>query len=331
MPGYPGGLTPFDPSGGQGPIEVSGGSLIHSGTGAPAAALGSDGDFYIRQDATTSVDAVLVKIAGVWTALSTGLITDSVLVAARDQSRWAQNWQAGILFALATIENRAVSGQGGTIGTTAQNSGDTTGYLNDNALQYEQTSAIVGAGTQKGHYAVNSYNWILQNIYPSFWGWYFGAVCYVGDDGTSDPTSLQGVIAGYAFDIIATPPPGPPNKSGIIAWVVDPVTLTWRARLAYSASAGDVDIQVDSNVTAINQSHFVELVCMPGGSVASPGEIRFYLDGSLITTQTTRYPPANHGFAGDLDTRPGMAIWGDGVAQVQLRWLGAAAAAFPII
>lgn len=66
--GYPGGLSPHDPLSSQGAVEIAAASVLHSGQGVPNAALGQNGDYYLRQDAAGCDTSVYVKIAGVWTA-----------------------------------------------------------------------------------------------------------------------------------------------------------------------------------------------------------------------------------------------------------------------
>lgn len=64
-----GGLTNEGAFGYPGPIQVSGASVLHSGEGAPNAALGDNGDFYFDDAATSQAAAFYVKIAGVWTLI----------------------------------------------------------------------------------------------------------------------------------------------------------------------------------------------------------------------------------------------------------------------
>lgn len=69
--GFPGGRTPHDPLSSQGPIEVSGASVVHSGLGAPDPALGQDGDFYIQQDPSGGCQTYQ-RVEGTWVACGAG-------------------------------------------------------------------------------------------------------------------------------------------------------------------------------------------------------------------------------------------------------------------
>lgn len=257
---------------------------------------------------------------------------DPILRAGRRFQSWAQGVTVLPLLTTNDLEARAVAGQGGTITLARLNDGDAFGFLGDTTHHHARTQAPAGAGTQKGHTVVNSHDFSLQNAHPAYFGWYYAAAVHLHDGAVSDPASLTGLLAGYAFDISATPPPGPPSKSGIVAWVLDPTTLTWHSRVAYNSGAGAVDVQFDSEIDGVNEHHNLEIICLPGaGDKLNPEPIRFYIDGNLIRSEPVLFPPDDTGFANDdLPMRPGIAIWGDGANQVQARWTGWGAGAFPL-
>ena len=53
----------------QGATGSSGGAVIHSGSGAPAASLGTNGDLYVRVDGGSGT-VLYQKRAGSWVATS---------------------------------------------------------------------------------------------------------------------------------------------------------------------------------------------------------------------------------------------------------------------
>lgn len=52
------------------PMQIAGASAIHAGVGAPGAGVGSDGDYYFRQDTPgTALQRIYVKDAGAWNGI----------------------------------------------------------------------------------------------------------------------------------------------------------------------------------------------------------------------------------------------------------------------
>ncbi len=55
-----------------GTIQVQAASTLYSGTGAPAVSTGSNGDYYLRSDGTSSSTSLYYKTAGAWVSASSG-------------------------------------------------------------------------------------------------------------------------------------------------------------------------------------------------------------------------------------------------------------------
>lgn len=301
-----GGLTGIGARGSEGPVEVSGASVLHSGEGVPAAQLGDPGDLYIRADAADAGTGLYIKLATGWVTLSVQSAEQILLSTARQgpgvEAPFDQRGYAGVV-------GSAVQGTSVGLGTTPNNDlTEDDGFLGagegDQVVMCRVPGANVGderAAYSRGNAAHLSNRSVVA---PDAWGWYMGAAVnfigtvpgfqaflgYMDDWGSTFTNILTGATVAF------------------IGVRVSDADTNWQFnKLDNNVSQNDL---VDLGAAADRASpHVIEVIILGDRT-------HVFVDGALVLTDTNGWFPSDN----SQESRPGIGLYSDGTQDFRLKF-----------